>query len=238
MRLLIGCPVRAREWIIGPYLEHAYDAAKKVTDDFAFIFVAPEDDHLTLQEIDRKSRELCVTSWVAFTAEDVGEDRRTWNQDRYEHMVYLRNKLLCMARDARQQPDFFLSLDSDILIHPNQIESLVNNIGEYDAIGGKAYLSAVDKRNPTYGILKRNQDGAFRRSEHDGVIDVDVLMAIKLMRPSAFNVDYVPNRYGEDIGWSMAAKAEGLKFRWDGTYASKHVMRPELLDKVDVRCGY
>ena len=45
MRLLIGCPVRAREWIIDEYLDHAYDAASKVTDDFGFLFVTPEDDY-------------------------------------------------------------------------------------------------------------------------------------------------------------------------------------------------
>ena len=239
MKLLIGCPVRAREWIIGSYLEHAVEAARKVTEDFAFVFVAPESDHATLQEIDRKSRELCVTSWVAFTAEETGVDRRVWNTDRYDHMVYLRNTLLRQVRESHQKPDFFLSLYSDILIHPEQIRSLVDNIEGFDAIGGKAHLSVTGTRNPTYGMFKRGQrDGSFRRSDHSGVMQVDVLMAIKLMKPSAYAIDYVPNRYGEDIGWSLAAKEAELLLRWDGTYTSKHVMKPDLLDKVDDRCGY
>ena len=190
MKILIGCPVKAREWIIGSYIEYAYEAAKKVTDDFAFVFVAPEQDHATLQEIDRKSRELSVTSWVAFTTEETGEDRRVWNKARYEHMVYLRNTLLRQVRESQMKPDYFLSLDSDILVHPDQIKSLVDNIGDYDAIGGKAHLSVTGNRNPTYGIIKRNHtDGSFRRSDHIGLMDVDIIMAIKLMTPKAFFID-------------------------------------------------
>jgi hypothetical protein len=72
----------------------------------------------------------------------------------------------------------------------------------------------------------------------DGCFPVGVIMAIKLMTPPAYNVDYEWNHQGEDIGWSLAALARGLKLGWDSRTTTKHVFYPHLLDEVDPRCGY
>jgi hypothetical protein len=67
---------------------------------------------------------------------------------------------------------------------------------------------------------------------------VDVIMAMKLMKPSAYWVDYRDHEQGEDVGWSIACQEQHLRLGWDGRVCSKHVMKPEQLDPIDARCGY
>lgn len=240
-KLLIGCPIRSREWAVEAYFNHAVPAARNATDNFAFAFVVPKDDEATIDEIHKASRRHEVNSWLAFTSEPAREDKRVWNTDRYEEMCVVRNAFLRQARDGEQQPDYLLSLDSDIQIHPAQIRTMIENLEvhpEWAAIGGKCYLSATGRQHPSYGHIKKGKTGAFRRSDSEGVFKVDIIMAIKLMKPEAYNVDYKANRYGEDIGWSIEAREAGLKLGWDGTHTSKHVMKPEHNGREDPRCGY
>lgn len=175
-----------------------------------------------------------VDVWVAGIQEEVREDKREWNAFRYEKMVNLRNVLLDAVR--RLSPPLFLSLDSDILLHADSIESMVEKLEDFDAIGGKAYMTSIGTSHPSYGMLQA--DNMLRRQDADYVITVDVIMAIKLMTPSAYAVDYRWASQGEDIGWSQACGEKQLKFRWDGTVVNKHVMRREELERVDVRAGY
>jgi len=217
-------------------MDFATYAVARVTKDFEFVFLAGQDDP-THDLIVSAAERLGVRTTIIGTGEDARADDRVWNHDRYEHMADLRNQLLTYVRS--EEPDVFLSLDSDMLMHPNQFESMIDNIGDYDAIGGKAYLSPTGRNCPTYGIFKRGtKGGAFRREESEGVLKVDVLMAIKAMRPSAYAIDYKAANLGEDIGWSLNAREAGLTFGWDGTFTTKHVMNSERIDQVDNRCGY
>lgn len=98
---------------------------------------------------------------------------------------------------------------------------------------GKAYMSKAGVANPSYANF--NKQGSLVRSDSCGVFPVDVIMAIKLMKPSAYNVDYKPARQGEDIGWSLHCKEKGLKLGWTGEVTSRHVMSKKDLDKNDIR---
>jgi len=240
-KLLIGCPIRSREWAVEAYFDHAVPAARNATDNFAFTFVVPKDDEATIDAIHVASRKHEVNTRLAFTTEPSREDKRIWNTDRYEEMCVVRNAFLRQARDGAHKPDYLLSLDSDIQIHPQQIKGMIEHLEEHPewaAIGGKTYLSATGKQHPSYGQLKRGHKSAFLRSDSEGVFQVDIIMAIKLMTPAAYEVDYKANRYGEDIGWSIEVNAAGLKLGWDGSIASKHVMTEAHNGREDPRCGY
>ena len=63
-------------------------------------------------------------------------------------------------------------------------------------------------------------------------------MAIKMMSPKAYNIDYESHIHGEDLGWSKAVKNAGGQMLWDGQVASKHVMNMKMFDVVDKRVGY
>lgn len=230
--VLIGAPTRKRQWILPRWREHVLAAAKVAGVKPRFVFVIGEDDHLGFEWPDTES---------VVVEEPPRDDIRRWNPDRYEHMVFLRNTLLGRVREI--QPQLFLSLDTDILLHPNAIDGMLEVLTRHPeawACGGKAFLSERTEHFPTYGMWqnKSNHGMGFRRQRSSSVMQVDVLMAVKMMRPLAYSTDYVYHRHGEDVGWSSAiAKAGGVLW-WDGRFPSKHVMRPDLLDEVDRRCGY
>lgn len=232
--LLIGCPIRSREWILQSWFAHAEQAAAYAGLVPTYLFVI---DHRDRSE--QMIQDLCAAAGrelrICHVDEDGGRvDVRDWCEARYHHMVWVRNVLLAEVR--RLEPTWFLSLDSDILLAEPVLRNLIESADSYDAVGGKCYMTTDGTHCPScaitvnvYGMLRENTDR---------VTPVDVIMAIKLMSPDAYAVDYQYHFHGEDLGWSAAVKAKGLKLGWDGRVTSKHVMAPELLDVVDDRCGY
>lgn len=231
--LLIGCPIQRREWIVEEWWNHAVAAARKVTDDFGFIFVIDPEDP-THEKIRKMADRDRVSTFFVQIEEEDREDKRNWSVDRHEKMVWLRNLLLHWVR--RIGPNWFLSLDSDILLEEDGILVLMNEIDNYDAVGGKAFLQPTGVGCPTYGIWKGPpENGRYTRQNRDYTCKVDVLMAIKLMNPTAYNVDYSYARQGEDIGWSINCWREGLSFGWVGELANRHIMKRKMLGAEDVR---
>jgi hypothetical protein len=173
--------------------------------------------------------------WTEMSEPDRG-DKREWNQDRYERMSDYRNALLGLVRAIK--PDYFLSVDSDILMHPMTIMSLMDAVENhgFDAAGGRTYLSPTSRHITTWANL--TPQGGLKRQDSDGTFQCDAIMALKLMTPAAYNVDYVGHRNGEDIGWSLNCQKAGVKLGFDGRVISKHIMQPEHLQRVDRRVGW
>lgn len=234
--LVVGCPVRQRAWILPRWFDHIEDSVERLNVAPTFVFVVDPQDLETgeciLQEASKRRREV-----VLVPAQDEDrQDVRVWNEERYHHMVYLRNLLLSSVRTIG--PDLFWSVDSDMLVHPEALEYAIDGLYRFDAVGSRAYLSyGQDTRCPNWANYTRS-GGLQRQNMDNGCFPVGVIMAIKLMTPPAYSVDYEWNHQGEDIGWSLAAKKKGLKLGWDSHTTSKHVMERTMLDKVDVRCGY
>ncbi len=231
MKLLIGCPVRKREWILPTWKQYALKSAANAGLVPEFLFVAGVDD-----------LESCTwdDSTVIAVDEPAREDVRRWGSDRLQHMVELRNLLLCEVRKI--EPTYFLSLDSDILLHPKAIEGMLEHMNRSDvwAVGGKAFM-APGRDCPSYAIFNNGRKApwaGFHRRDSNGVMEVDILMAVKMMKSSAYGVDYVFHKQGEDVGWSLGVTNAGGALLWDGRYCSKHVMKPSKLEQVDVRSGY
>lgn len=229
--LIVGCPVYKRGWILPTWFDHVEKATAAAGVEPVYAFVLDDRDEATVEAISNHNG-----AGYAFRVREREEHdgRRQWNPRRYEWMVELRNELLGVVRLA--EPKLFLSLDSDILLHPDAIKVLMETIEDCDAVGGKCYMTPRGNRHPSWAQLGRNNH--LYRADSDGIFPVDVIMAIKLMRPSAYNVDYEYSKQGEDIGWSKACKAKGLKLKWDGRVANKHVMDPLNLNLVDRRVGF
>lgn len=229
MSFLVGAPTRGRAWILPEYIRRVKASCAKADVEPSFLFVVEEDDNdpgMIASCLDESEYSL-----VTLPADESSSMQRVWNEKRYEYMVFLRNTLLKEVRVLA--PDLFLSLDTDMLLHEDAISALVDNIGNYDAIGGKAYLSDIGRFHSTYA-----SDFALNRPEAEGIFPVPVIMAIKLMKPSAYNIDYKTHRFGEDLGYCENAQEAGLKFVWCGSVTNKHVMRQENLGVVDDRVGF
>lgn len=198
---------------------------------YAFAVSAGDETLPTLQDRSDNSALIAVS-----TEPEEYQERQWYRPARIARMVEVRNLLLATVR--RQAPEIFLSVDSDVLLHPMAIVELLEGIGRFDAVGGGTFLSALGDQFPSCGWVQGHDGFRRQRMEHQGTIPVGVIMAVKAMSPAAYAVDYQPNGQGEDIGWSVAAGRAGLKLGWDNRHYSKHVMSRADLGRVDERCGF
>ncbi len=153
-------------------------------------------------------------------------------------MVHLRNRLLGAVREIG--PDWFLSLDSDVLVHPRLVSNLIETSVGWDAVGGKLYMTShqSDTNEVSFADFCRSGSNRWFRQNTIGVHRIDVVMACVLMRSRAYNVDYEFHHAGEDIGHALAMKRAGVTVAADGRVTNRHVMSPEALDRPDKRCGW
>lgn len=236
MRLVVGCPVRQRSWVITHWLDHVEAAAAAVGVTPHYLFVGNPQEDQTFPVLANHCAYLQRTWAVSRTNEPDATDTRVWDEDRFAHMVVLRNQLLGAVRELK--PDYFLSLDSDILLHPEALTHLFESIERFGAVAGATFMTPKGTQCPNYGWLSGMTGLSRREPTHVGVIPVGVIMALKLMTPAAYGVDYELHPQGEDIGWSAACARAGVKFGWDNRSVSKHVMSPESLQVVDDRAGW
>lgn len=245
--VMAGCPANGREWVIKQWVAYLARAGREADVNLHVYMLCPE----TSVELINAFEEACATHEVmpilVTQNEQPREDKRTWNIKRYEVMADLRNTMLQTVRIM--QPDYFLSIDSDILLGPGVLPQMIEDLdnSDYAAVGSKCYLApgprqaSKDGRKPVCHVVnyaKLNSNGNLLRKDQEGFFPVDVLMAIKLMSADAYNVDYEPHRQGEDIGWSNAVRAQGMTLGWDGRIVSKHCMSKEDLHRVDDRVGW
>jgi hypothetical protein len=237
MHLLIGCPVAGRAWIMDTWFAHVEESLVCAgVDDAEYVFLADQTDPTVEVIIDSCERPL---HWVWHEEGENGrtwdlEGGRTWNAKRYDYMVEIRNLLLAKVRSL--QPDLFLSLDSDILLDPKTIGLLMEDVGRFDAVGLKCYMTTTGKQFPSYAMLRGS--ALFRKDIDYGPSPVDVIMGGKLMTPKAYSVDYKFDSHGEDIGICRAWKDAGVSMGFEGRVVNKHVMAESWLTRVDPRCGW
>lgn len=230
MELVIGCPVRNRNWILPKWFEAIENSDLDI--DYSFVFVVGEDDRETIDMISGLVGDYYHT--VVLVSEPKIGPERVWNRERYEHMSYLRNCLLHSVREIG--PKYFLSLDSDIIVQPGQINSLIETLDTgYDAVGGLTWFDPIDKRTTNVAMWKHlGMFDSFKRVQSRGIHPVDIIMGIKLMGPKAYNIDYSPSNLGEDLGWCANAYGK-ISIGFNGTIPALHVMSPEMIDFYDKR---
>lgn len=228
----VGCPVAHRAWVLDAWFDHVEAACEAADVEPRYVFVGDPERDRSFKVIGRRATECDVIA----VPNGKGDDVRRWDQGRYRQMVELRNLLLGLVRDIG--PSFFLSLDSDILLHPDVLNVLLEDMekDDYDAIGGRCFMTQTGRSCPSWARLSPR--GALQRYDSDGYFAAQIIMAIKLMRPTAYHIDYELHIQGEDIGWSLACQRAGLKLGWDGRLASKHVLAPHLLNLLDPRVGF
>lgn len=239
MKLLVGCPLvgnptAGRNWILQSWRGHLLESCEKAGVEPSMIFNVHPDDHET--------RGLLGTfpeATVLDSQHQGGDSNHKWNQSRYYQMVDLRNELLEGVR--AENPDYFFSLDSDVLLHPDTITLLLEAMEEHEdawAIAPKCFVSKHGTRHPNMGVWVNRQKSMYRRHNYNYLAKVDIVICCYIMRPEAYNIDYVFNSRGEDLGWSMEVVKAGGNLYWDGRVGNKHVMDPRKLDEMDSRVGF
>lgn len=225
---MVGCPVAHREWILPTWLRHVTAAADVAGLEPEIVLLCSRQDPSWNCVAERVPDATLIEAPFHRPRDD-----REWNPPRYLQMVELRNRVLAAVRQSG--PDLFLSLDSDILLHPDHLKFMIEALDRFDAVGGRCYMTSSGTRFPSWARLAR---GSLQRIDSEGTFAVDVIMACKLMTPPAYNVDYRFDLQGEDIGWSTACTERGLRLGWEGRVISKHVLAPHLLTPRDARVGF
>lgn len=232
--VIVGCPAAGRSWILQQWYD-AVESARPRGLDLTYALSIPSWDTDSLD---------IASAWkgvhVNVTEEERLHDGRSWgNKDRYYQMADLRNGLLRFVRQAK--PDYYLSLDSDILLAPKALAEMIETLelNNADAVGGFTFLDPIDRECTNLAQWhNRDAPSKFRRVTAPGQHQVDVIMAIKLMGNMAYNINYEYHDYGEDFGWAIAARRARAKIFCDGRSPSKHVMSPKWLNIIDSRVGY
>lgn len=233
MKLIVGCPTRNRTWILEQWRDHVENAVPGDWD-LQYLFVVGEDDRDTIELLSSWQR----THMVFIEEPDPGMIRSWAKAGRYDHMVFLRNTLLEKVRHL--SPDLFLSLDSDILLGQDTIREMYETLVKYDfdAVGGLTWLDPVDPGCTNVASWVSNKMNSFKRVKSSGHHSVDIIMAIKLMTPAAYGVDYRFHTLGEDLGWNKNMFLAQKRIGMDGRTPSKHIMKPEYLEIKDKRVGW
>lgn len=241
MKLIIGCPIYDRAWIF-PYWISCIQAQSISLEDVGFVFVCSKDDANTLEQLNNwKESHPEVPVFDLLFPEDVNhfshaEGTRQWTLSKYENMVNLRNALLTKVREY--QPDYFFSLDSDILlVNPNTIELLIAHINSgADAVNPLMFMTPVGTMYPSamkwVGEIggKAHRDHAFPLGDY---FQSDVIMAAKMMSKEVYNnVNYCMHEQGEDLGWSGNCAKLGYKLYCASYIYSIHVMGRQMLSSV------
>jgi hypothetical protein len=235
MKLIIGCPIYSREWIFSAWAACIENQSIDLSD-VGFIFVGSKDDQATISLIERWRSvhpEIKVVDFVF--AEDVNhvthqEGMRQWTMSKYENMVNLRNILLDNVR--RYQPDYFFSLDSDILLtNPSTIELLVAHIKDgADAVSPLMFMTPVGTRFPSVMKWVDKPGGKAIRDENFPLgtyFQSDVIMAAKMMSKDVYNnVNYQIHEQGEDLGWSTQCAEKDYKL-----FSASYIYAPHIMSK-------
>lgn len=241
MKLIIGCPIYDRAWIF-PYWISLIEKQSLPLEEIGFVFVASKEDIETVSLLNKwKESHPEVSIFEIVYPENVNhfshpEGQRHWTISKYENMVNLRNCLLQKVREY--QPDYFLSLDSDILLkNTSTLELLIAHIKDgADAVSPLMFMTPVGSKFPSVmkwldqDLTKAYRDFSFPLGTY---FQSDVIMAAKMMSKDVYNnVDYSIHQQGEDLGWSSNCAKKGYSLYSASYIYAIHIMSRAMLADV------
>lgn len=223
-KVLIGCPVRNRAWILPRYLESLrsldYDPHK-----IEYCFVVNDSTDNTL-EILRNFKYEVLNPVRIINCNLQGNNGHQRGQYSFFHLAILRNILL--DEFLKSDCEYLLSVDSDILLPPNTIKALQKP--QSDIISALVCNGHEIGDEGIYNILNRKANGRYehiRNFPSDQVFEVDCTGAAYLIKRKVvekYRVRYSASRGSEDIGFCEDAKAKGIKIYCNPQVVAKHEM--------------
>jgi len=239
MKLIIGCPIYKRDWII-PVWVAAIERQSFPLNDIGFVFVASESDTKTISMLNKwKNLHTEIPLFDIVIKDDVphhehSQNSRQWTMSKYHHMISLRNCLLEKVR--KHNSDFFFSLDSDVILqNSSTIELLISHIKDgADAVSPLMFMTPFGMEYPSVMSWIDEPGKKAQRAKNYPIgtyFKSDIIMAAKMMSKQVLqNVDYVFHSQGEDLGWSADAYYKGYGNLFSASYIyAPHIMHKEML---------
>lgn len=248
MKLIIACPIYKREWILPQWIRCILKQSIHISD-IGFIFEVSPNDTPTIQSllawksIDKNIPILEIVERSDIPHFEHQNNGRQWTLSKYHNMINMRNSILKKVREY--QPDYYFTLDSDILIeNPNTLELLIAHINNgADAVSPLMYMTPIGKDFPSVMSWKdKIGEKAYRQRDYPigSYFKADIIMAAKMMSKRTYmNVDYEFHQQGEDLGWSKNAGLKGYNLYSASYIYSPHIMSPihlnEFMKNGDLR---
>jgi len=239
-KILIGCPVYKREYVLPLWLD-AIVSQTWPLKDIGFVFeAAPNDEgtHNILLDFHAAHPELQCFDLVINSSESHTTHPphgRTWNHLKYYKMCRMRNNLLDKA--IAYDFDRFFSLDSDILLEDKTtLSQLFTLTEERPAVSPLSYMFPVGFQFPSVMSWVGEPGGRAKRMPErypiGEVFKADIIMAAVMMRPEVFGkVRYLPHRQGEDLGWSFSCASHGFDLHCASNIYCPHIMHEAMVEE-------
>ena len=236
MKILIGCPIYKRDWILTHWIKCIINQSIS-TKNIGFIFEVSSSDTETIaileawKKLDRNTPHFSIVIRDDVNHYQHENNGRQWTISKYENMVNLRNDLLKNVREI--SPDYYFSLDSDILLeNPNTIELLVAHIKEgADAVNPLMFMTPFGTMYPSVMTWREDSPKKAMRLEKYSLgtyFKADVIMAAKMMNKKVYeNVDYTVHEQGEDVGWSLSCRDKGYNL-----YCASYIYAPHIMNEL------
>lgn len=223
-KVIIGGPVRARGWVLPRWFEavRALEVPEGVLVETAFLLSPSEDD--TKDIVTWNADYVIFDSEAGRTVEEI--EGHFWGGSSYDYMARIRNDWLDFA--WAQGADYVFSLDSDILLPPTALVSLLERIGERPGVVSPALN--LGQHGLAWNVMAwSNPDVPGQAYRPDGVEPAegyaDIVCAALLMDQTASAVRFAAHPQGEDIGFCIDAHRKGVARWWAKEVLCDHLMR-------------
>ncbi len=226
-KVLIGCPVRNRAWILPRYLQ-----ALKNLDynhfnlEYCFVVNDCTDNTLEILKDFRREVPSRVRIIICNLQDNTGHQRGYYS---FFHLAVLRNILL--EEFLKTECAYLLSVDSDIIIPEHTLKCLKNT--NCEIVSALVCNGHEIGDLSVYNILNRKPNGRYEHIRNfplNEVFEVDCTGAAYLVKREIiekYQVRYSASRGSEDIGFCENAKAKGRKIFCNPQVETYHVMREE-----------
>lgn len=233
MTLIIGAPVHERAWILQDWLDHLAEQEDFPPNNIEIVvnYGPSSDDTIgILRREDARGRFKRIT--VLYDIHDDHVGPRVWSTDRYATMVRLRNDLLAYVRT--QNPDFYLSCDTDMLLPPHTLRMLFAHLSTWNGIAPLTWMTPEGMLFPNCMAL----DGSRPAPPSTTLQQYAIFGTVLMDRTLYTKVDYSVHGMGEDLGWARSAWEQGLGLAICPDVRIKHVMNEGMLGVIDPRIGF
>jgi hypothetical protein len=226
-KVMIGCPVRNRGWILPDYLQHLQNIKyPRSLIEYCFIINDCIDNTREILEEFAQNTLTPVRLITANLGNKQSDLRGVYN---LSNLALLRNLLLEEFIESDCQ--YLLSVDSDILVPPNIISRL---IADNCAIVSALVCNGHELKNKSiYNILLRTRDGKYKHFidyPHNCLFKIDCTGAAYLIKRKvieSYKIRYSAHSGAEDIGFCEAAARQGLEIYCDSRIECVHIMNKE-----------
>lgn len=226
MRVVVGCPVAERGWVLQDWIDSVRMQQLDGEVDIVCLYTRSHDD--TLEILQRNDVRVLESPLPTRPFDRMRGHNWSYSDHEYEYMASIRNEL--RETIANEAPDWFFSLDSDIILPgPGALSELISAAVERQANGIAPLVNMMQfpQAPPAWNwmTLRESMTGADRKpAPQEEVFQVSVIMAAMLLDRQAMMIPWANHPQGEDIGWSIKASLAGLRLFSDTRIVCEHRM--------------